>query len=746
MDYLSERKYSFTSSALPKDTFAVVAFTGEEGLSQSYMFDILLVTENAEVDLEAVVHNGARFTIHRDQGDDVIYSGILTAFEQQNAYDKVVFYRAVLVPRLWWLTLTHHNQVFLDKTVKEIVSDVLKDGGLTTLNFDFRLKSEYPPVPYVCQYGESHAHFVSRWLAREGIYYYFEQHSDGEKLIFTDTTIAHTQSRYGETLHFSPPSGLGEAHRTESVQGFLCRWHILPNRILLKDYNYEKPSLDIIGAAVVDEKGKGEIYNYGVHFKTPEEGNRLAGILAQELRCHQEEYVGESTAPYLQPGFVFKLEDHYRKSFNKKYLTVSIKHHGSQAGYLTAGIRKGLAEREARVYYRNEFTAIPATVQFRAKWVSDPPKITGTLSAKIDAAGSGKYAELDDQGRYKVILPFDRSGRKDGKASTWLRMVQPYAGMGHGMHFPLHKGTEVLLSFIEGNPDRPIISGSAPNPETPSPVTGTDQTMAKITTAGGNKIHMEDKEGHQRILLHTPTAGTFLRLGSHNDPDDPGKDDDDDGGEWGAKLVSEKGIAISAGGKNEIILGESMETVVGSAIDINLINKTELVAAICLGLELAVKGTYGPEEWTLKGSHERAAATKEEAVGESIKAHGQSLKTALQDIRSHGQKIQANTDKIDANAQAISTNGEAIRANGQKISTNAQAIKAHGESIKAHGQSIKAHGTTINAHGTMMRSVGAQMVNAGTKMAQSGTRVSQAGLHIINAGVNMRDAALISDG
>ncbi len=580
MAFLSDRKYSFVSNALAPDTFAVVDVHGEEGLSMCYRFEVTLVTDEAEIDLGSVVQNPATVTIHRANEDDVDFHGILARFEQLHEVDAYVFYRAVLVPKLWWLTLTHHNQVFLQKSVQDLVEAVLKDGGLTSLDFEFRLQGRYPMQEYVCQYGETHFNFMSRWLEREGIYYFFEQTEAGEKIVFTDTAIAHTESPKGGSLTYAPPSGLADIHRDEIVQGLVCRYSTLPQKIRLKDYNYRKPSVEMEGSAVVDPRGRGEVYAYGEHFASPEEGNRLAGIRAQELLCRKEEFMGESTVPYVQPGFTFTLQDHYRESFNQAYLTVSMTHEGTQTGYLISGIAKGLAEREQAVYYRNHFTSIPASTQFRPARTSEIPKITGTLNAKIDAAGTGLYAELDDQGRYKVVLPFDLSGRKGGKASTWLRMIQPYAGSDHGMHFPLHKDTEVLLTFVEGNPDRPVIAGAAPNPETPSPVTSADQTMAKITTSGGNKIHMEDKEGTQRILLHSPTAGTFLRLGAHNDPGD--REDEwgahKEGNLYGAALVSEGGLKIEAGFKNELImieetstiLGLHMKNIIGMAVDLNI--------------------------------------------------------------------------------------------------------------------------------------------------------------------------------
>ncbi len=598
MAFLSDKKYSFVSNALSSDTFAVVDVHGEEGLSRCYRFDVTLVTDEAEIDLGSVVRNPAAFTIHRGEEDDVDFHGVLTRFEQLHEVDGYVFYRAVLVPKLWWLTLTHHNQVFLNRSVQDLVEAVLEDGGLTNLDFEFRLQGRYPKQAYVCQYGETHFNFMSRWLEREGIYYFFEQTPAGEKVVFTDTAISHTESPKGGSLSYSPPSGLGDARRDELVQGLVGRYSTLPQKIRLRDYNYRKPSLEMTGKALVDERGRGEVYYYGEHFPSPEEGDRLAGIRAQELLCRKEEFVGDSTVPYVQPGYTFTLQGHYRDSFNQKYLCVEMTHEGSQTGYLISGIAKALADREKTVFYRNQFTAIPSSTQFRPTRTADQPRITGTLNAKIDAAGSGRYAELDDQGRYKVILPFDLSGRENGKASTWLRMVQPYAGSNHGMHFPLHKGTEVLLSFIEGNPDRPLIAGAASNPETPSPVTSADQTMAKITTSGGNKIHVEDKEGSQRILMQTPTAGTFMRLGAPNDPDDGGHGEEEEIA--GVKLVSKEALKINVQSKNEVVMGEETVTVLGGHMKTVAPVKVDVTLGIETGLKMGLERIFTPKHHNLK--------------------------------------------------------------------------------------------------------------------------------------------------
>ncbi|PKN63282.1 MAG: type VI secretion system tip protein VgrG [Deltaproteobacteria bacterium HGW-Deltaproteobacteria-15] len=767
MAFLTQKKFDFVSRGLASDTFGVVRFRGAEGFSRCYEFEIELVSTETEIDLDQVLSNPATFTILREDGD-IPFHGILAEFEQRHQVDEYVFYRAVLVPKLWWLSLTHHNQVFLDKNVTEIVQEVLKDGGLTSLDFDLRLQGNYPQWEYICQYRESHLDFVSRWMEREGMYYYFEQGEGAEKAILTDSKMAHKEMEQGKTMYYSPPSGMDASRREEVIKSFVCRQKMLPKSLKLKDYNYRTPSLDLSGSAEVKSQGRGEVYIYGEHFRTPEEGNDLAKIRAEELLCQEKRFSGESTIPYLRPGFLFDLQDHYRSGFNQTYLTLELTHEGSQTGFLLAGIQKGLSELEEQPYYRNSFVAIPANVQFRPERKTEKARFYGTMNAKIDAAGSGKYAELDEHGRYKILLPFDLSGNKDGKGSAWLRMAQPYAGTDHGMHFPLHKGTEVLLTFIDGDPDRPIVQGAVPNPEMPSQVTSADQSMSKITTAGGNKIHMEDQEGSERILMHVPGKKTFVRFGAPNDPtddkdfnekfdkryDEKKSDEKKDAvpgspeAEWDGIAMETAGLLhVKASAKNELIGGEEVTVIVGTSNEAVFINKNELIAGlkteavfgVSLAYEMALKGTFGPAEWNIKGSHEAISAHESKVVGNRLDA-------AESDIRAHGQRIHLAEQDIGAHVATIEAAQSSIRAHGQKIQAAEQSIQAQGQKIQANATAIDAQGQKIKTIGNAMEACGNHMVTAGVSMKQSGTKLDNAGLKLEQGGMAMKSAGLLIHG
>ena len=342
----------------------------------------------------------------------------------------------------------------------------------------------------------------------------------------------------------------------EAIKAFICRQKRLPNKVILKDYNYRKPSLDLKAEAVVDSRGRGNVYFYGEHFKTPEEGTELAKIRAEEIRCREKFFHGEGTASNLCPGFFFELDGHYRKGHNRKYLVVELEHEGSQTGAFWAGIGEESADKGKELTYSNSFTAIASDIQFRPELKTPKSRFYGTMNATVDAAGDGQYAELDDEGRYKVKLPFDQSDAGEGKASRWVRMSQPYAGAEHGMHFPLHKGTEVLLSFVDGDPDRPIIAGAVPNYETKSPVTAANQSESVIQTGGRNKIRIEDKAGSERIIMETPAAKSWIRMGTPNDPVVYVEDKDTGPG---IKIKTNASLVERSKGKQKVILKPNQE-------------------------------------------------------------------------------------------------------------------------------------------------------------------------------------------
>lgn len=751
MNYLTSEKFSFDSKAVDTTTFGVVQFSGSEGLSQLYHFDILLVADDPDIDMNDLLQEKATFYIHRPDGSKVPFHGMLAEFSLERQVSDFFLYRALLVPRLWRLTLTHHNQIFLDMDPENIIGLVLEDGGLTAMDYEFRLQGNYVTWEYACQYGESHYNFIARWMERNGMYYFFDQSGNEEKLVITDTRMSHEPSEFGRKITYSPVSGMETFHLDEAIQSYKCIQKTVPQKVLLKDYNYRTPSLEVKGTAEVSRSGFGEMYYYGDHFRTPEEGNKLARIRSEELLCTSKQFQGKSTVPYLAPGFTAQLSNHFRQDMNRDYLIVSMDHFGNQASALISGLREQLAKSEQETVYRNTFIAIEDTVQYRAERTTVQPVLNGAITAKIDASGSGKYAEIDGQGRYKVVLPFDRSGRDGGKASAWLRMMQPYGGSDHGMHFPLHKGTEVLLTFIEGNPDRPVIAGSVANPENPSQVTTDNQTMAKLTTSGGNKIHIEDKEGSERILMHSPNQESFVRIGSENDPDSgdkppdpkpdptpgptpgpPGpkgdKGDKGDKGEDGKSAKKESytfgdwdGIRMATGGaivvhgtlENKVIYGEStlwfgglaMQTYAGIR-DLNvLIDNNTTVFGMDLKLNMGWSVAFKPfhktlraKTMTINGQTVTLGADKVSITGGTTIINGDktSVSGGTTTVRGDNTEVSGGTTTVRGNNAQVSGGTTTITGNRNTVSGGTTTVSGNQTAVSGGVTTVNGDQTTVS--------------------------------------------------
>lgn len=722
---MANRKlFSFTSRALPSDSFLVVRFTGREALSQLYAFDITLLALAETLDPAKMLAEPATFTLHGLDGDQPVH-GRIAKFYALQRYGDFIMCRVVLMPRIVAATLTVHHRIFLDKSLPEFGAAALDRAGLAAPeDFEFRCEQSYPSREYVCQYAESDFNFLSRWLERDGVYYFFEQGSDRERLVLTDTTMAHSALPHAPDLVYAPRTGGNEALRERVIESFSFERRSLPQRVLLKDYNYRKPELAIQAQAVVTANGFGQMYSYGEHIQTPDEAKRLAAVRQQELLCRETVYKGESASPYLRAGYTFTLDRHFRPDCNQEYLVLAVEHEGGQETYLTSGLGVPLEYKEGEgLGYRNKFTAIPARVQFRPERKAKAPRISGSLNAHIDSASSGEYAEIDGQGRYKILLPFDLSGRKDGGGSAWVRMAQPYAGANHGMHFPLHKGTEVLLTFINGDPDRPVIAAAVPNPATPSPVTSANNTQSRITTAGGNKIHFEDKEGMQRVLLHTPTANTWIRLGSPNDPPAPAISDGEDffeknaegfafateksWGEWygenlGIKIWGNATTVIVGGYEsinvlfyNRDILGLNNEIWIGGWIDILFSKKLEMnvfkTKSCALELEALDKELKVVETKVQKIDAKVAAKDKKvTALTNHVSASTTQINLANREITARAATLDARTSELTAKKTLLATAETDIQAVTGRISAKNEAVLAAMDRTDADVQRIDA--------------------------------------------------------
>jgi type VI secretion system secreted protein VgrG len=480
---------AFMSGALKDDDIRLRGLVGREALSRLFEFDLVFSRKDGpytRAELENVLRTPCAMTMGPRPGD--VVHGILSSIEIVDASRTVeARYLARMVPTVWLLTLSRSNRVFQAMTIPKMVETILVQYGLQK-GHDFQILTSRPSPEheYLVQYEESDWDFVQRWLEHEGMYYWFEHGGTTDKLIISDTNHDATPIEDPAAISYRERNNLTNL-RDSTVWDWAPRLQRIPARVAVYEYNYRTPALPLAVKFEVDlVRGFGGMFFYGEHFRTAEEGQAVATLRAERLLCEHLTISGRTDCARFRVGHSFQLENHPDAENDAEYLITSIEH---RVGYplLADG---ALGEDLQR--YSATFVAIPYTVAFRPERVTPWPSIHGVMHAHVDGDTSGEYAEIDEQGRYKIKLPFDSGEMRGLKASQWIRMAQSYSGAGYGNHFPLHKGTEVLLVHIDGDPDRPVIVGSVPNPQSPSPTTTRNATQSVIQTASGLRLEMED--------------------------------------------------------------------------------------------------------------------------------------------------------------------------------------------------------------------------------------------------------------
>ncbi|MGH7297243.1 MAG: type VI secretion system Vgr family protein [Polyangiaceae bacterium] len=476
---------TFASSALGSDKVRVLGVRGIERLGQLYEFRVVIahddgaLTDNEVSDLllaPCTLTLGSAAPIH----------GIAREVAaRETTASQVATYEIVLVPTTWLLTVSKVSRLYQAMSVKDMAADVLSRYGLAA-HADLRIAAS-ATREFCVQYKESDWDFLQRWFEHEGFFYWFEHSSSGEKLVVTDDNASTTPIDGDASMPYRELAGM--THSEESVFQWRSVQRRIPAHVVLKDYNEQKPLLPIVGQADIDRKrGFGVFFEYGDNFDTPAAGSDLAQKRAQRFLTEQLTLNGTTDSPRFHVGHAFELKDHFDEGQNRKYLVTAIQHH--------VPLPSERDEHGELTTYRARFEAIPLSVQFRPERTTPWPSVHGLMHGHVDSDSSGKYSTLDEQGRYRVRFPFDTTGKKGENCSIWVRMAQHYAGSGYGSHYPLHKGTEVLLAFYDGDPDRPVIVGSVANALTPSPAAGANASQSVVRTASGIRMVMDDEIGH----------------------------------------------------------------------------------------------------------------------------------------------------------------------------------------------------------------------------------------------------------
>lgn len=488
---------------LGEDVLLLQSFSGQEEISRLFQFDLQLLSEDYSINFDDIIGQNVTIRLDLPDGGKRYWNGYISRFMKSGfASQQYARYQATLVPWLWFLTQTSDCRIFQEKTVPDIIKQIFSDLGFTDI--EERLTGSYRTWTYCVQYRETDFNFVSRLMEQEGIYYYFLHENGKCTLVLCDSLSIHDPFPSYEEIGYAR----GATSDQERITDWTVEKALHSGKFAHTDYNFEKPGASLMSPENEKRaysKADYEIYDYPGEYSEKAHGEQYAKVRMEELARSYEVCSGESDARGICPGHLFTLavRDNSDRSLSdqaREYLVVSAGYQASAEDYETSG---GSSDA-----YSCFFNVIPSSVQFRSARITPKPVVEGNQTA-IVTGPSGEEIYTDSHGRIKVQFHWDREGQFDENSSCWIRVSQVHAGKGFGGIDIPRIGEEVIVSFIEGDPDRPIITGRVYNAELMPPFGLPGQKvvsgMKSNSTPGGggyNEITLNDTKGKEGITVH----------------------------------------------------------------------------------------------------------------------------------------------------------------------------------------------------------------------------------------------------
>jgi type VI secretion system secreted protein VgrG len=501
--FSQDRRHIRIATVLGKDVLHVESLNGTEGMSRLFNLELDLISETQDISFEDIIGTAVTITISLLWGGKRFFHGVVNRFVQVNGGGtsgddtRVSRYRATVVPWLWLLSRSAESKIYQNLSVPDILEKIFKDQGFS--DYELKLQGTYQPRVYCVQYRETHFNFVSRLLEEEGIHYFFEHLNGKHKLVLADNPQANAPCKEQKSASYQiENSGQKDEDIITSLGKTL---EIRSGQYALNDYNFEIPntalSVELAGKQHVGP-GTREIYDYPGNYGKKAEGDSIARVRMEEEEAQIATITGTSNCRAFATGYRFTLTNFYRKDMTgKEFVLTTIQHHIHQ------DVKAGAA-----FSYENNFTCIPADVPFRPTRVSPKPVVQGAQTAVV-VGPQGEEIFTDEFGRVKVQFYWDREGKKDDKSSCWVRVSQLFAGTNWGAIFIPRVGQEVIVDFLEGDPDRPLITGRVYNgvnkPPYELPANKTRSAIKTNSSKGGggfNEIRFEDKKGEEQLFVH----------------------------------------------------------------------------------------------------------------------------------------------------------------------------------------------------------------------------------------------------
>jgi type VI secretion system secreted protein VgrG len=524
MTYTQDNRSIAIATPLGKDKLLLKTVTVTDQLGKPFQIKAELLSDEPAVDFLKILGKGVtiRWRMPEQGGEEKkrFFSGYVSSFIQLPRAEGFYRYEARIVPWLWFLTRTADCRIFHsamsgppeEMTVPGIIKKVFKDHGFDDVTP--ALTGTYRKLDHCVQYRETDYNFVSRLMEQEGIYYFFEHVDDGgaikHKLKLADAKSAHSEYPGYETIKYRATAA-GQADTAEA-KGNILSWsrmkQVQPGTYKVNDFDFKRPKTSLLGSDTQEKQHSNagfEIYDFSANFADEEasdHGDDYAKLRMEELQTQHDIILGSSDCPGIVCGAKFKLEDHPRDDENGEYIVVGVTYHCTAEAY------KAGAGQSAGKIFLCDFTAIPADKVFRPARVTAKPRIQGPQTA-IVVGKAGEEILTDQHGRIKVQFHWDRYSPANENSPCWVRVSQLWAGKNWGAVFLPRIGQEVIVEFLDGNPDRPIVTGAVYNGESkppyPLPDNATMSTIKSNSSKGGqgfNEIRFEDKKGSEQVFMH----------------------------------------------------------------------------------------------------------------------------------------------------------------------------------------------------------------------------------------------------
>ena len=503
----ADRIYFLTLHDYGEDDLLIEEMTGREAMSQLFEFRLTLLSTRDDIDPRRIIAKPAILRVELWDSSHMEgerhWNGVVSRFQRTGRVasadgEDVYSYECDIVPWFWFMTQHEDCRIFQNKTVREIVETIFDEFAYS--DFRFELTEDHPALEYCTQYHETTFAFISRLIEREGIHYYFRHNEDdGEArhiLVFTDNN--------GSNPALDPATipyhHEGQAEAGDAIRALTLDQQMRTRKVTLGDWDFVKKRLlrentpTVLG---IGEDRDLERYRYPGQFVDPEVGKYRSRIIMEAEESSHMRFRGNSQSRTLAPGHTFTLEDHPFDEFNIEYMVLSVWHHG----------RNNLTSDGSAADYFNDFSLQPHEVTWRAPLTTPKGLVRGPQTALVTGP-AGEEIYTDEHGRIKIQFHWDRQGNYDDKSSCWVRVAQVWAGNGYGTMFIPRVGMEVVVDFLEGDPDQPLVTGCVYNgvnkPPYALPAHATRSTLKTLSSKGGggtNELRFEDKKGSEEVFI-----------------------------------------------------------------------------------------------------------------------------------------------------------------------------------------------------------------------------------------------------